>query len=76
MIAPRMYFALRRWLRRGPERELQHGDVVLPHEVLGLYSERVAEDGRIVRLYDLVQDRTGAQAFHPGETPGAIQVAD
>jgi hypothetical protein len=72
----RAYFAIRRWLYRGPVRRLKHGDVVLPHEVIGLYSECVAEDGRILRLYDLVQGRTGAQAFRLGEAPGAITVAD
>lgn len=66
----------RAWWAPKPTRALQHGDVVLPHEVLGLYSECVAEDGRVLRLYDLVQGRTGAQAFHPGEKPGAITVAD
>lgn len=72
----RAYFAIRRWLYRGPVRRLKHGDAVLPHEVLDLYSQRMAEDGRILRLYDLVQGRTGAQAFRPGEKPGAITVAD
>ena len=77
MMFTRITAAWRDWRGRGQStRSLQTGDVVLPHEVLGMYSECVAEDGRVLRLYDLVQGRTGAQAFHPGEKPGAITVAD
>lgn len=37
------------------------GDIAAPHEVIGLHSDDIAEGGRRVRLYDLVDDRTGVQ---------------
>jgi hypothetical protein len=36
-------------------------DVVAPVDVIGLHSDAIAEDGRRVRLYDLIEDRTGVQ---------------
>ena len=39
----------------------QLGDIVLPHEVIRLYSENPTEDGLVLRLFDLIDGRTGAQ---------------
>jgi len=52
------------------------GAVVLPHEVQALHSESLCEDGKtVMRLYDLVDGRTGVQSFLKGETPGHIWCA-
>ncbi|WP_041388848.1 hypothetical protein [Polaromonas sp. JS666] len=37
------------------------GDIAAPHEVSGLHSDDIAEDGKRIRLYDLAGGRTGAQ---------------
>lgn len=44
----------------------QHGDVVLPHLVVSLYSENPVENGLVLRLWDLANGRTGAQHCPPG----------
>lgn len=82
MRPARLFYTCRRWLllrwkRLGPDRDLQHGDIVRPHEVVDLYhGARAAEDGRLIRMFDLIQGRTGVQAWRPGEKPGPIVVVD
>lgn len=60
---------LMRWLRKPQRTDWRHGDIVLPREVLRLHSETVAEDGRVLQLFDLPGGRTGARAFAPGTRP-------
>lgn len=50
---------------------LLRGDVVPPDDVVTLQSEDRAEDGTVVRLFNLVDGRTGVQ-----KDDGPIRLAD
>ncbi len=54
------------------------GDCVLPHEVTGVHSTDIAEDGKtMIRLYDVTGGRTGMQCWPVGEEPsGPVRYAD
>lgn len=74
----RLRIALRRLLPvpraqwRG--RPLRFGDIVRPHEIVALRYEQLAEDGRVCRMFDLIEGRTGAQGFPPEANPNSYPI--